>query len=363
MRGSQQSAQWEFDLPASHGQPLDAPGRPPAHRDFLRSHDALVGEIPNEAARWRRRHNYYLNCLRDVDRNIAAVLDELEASGQMDRTIILLTADHGDMDGSHQLHAKGAVAYREQNHVPLIVVHPDHAGGKQCAAITSHLDLAATPVGLTGTAPEKRACIANGLPGKDLSGLLSAPESADLNAVHPGVLFNYNMFAYIDGDYLNKAIDYVQKGGNPKALKEAGIVPDMKKRGAVRSVYDGRYVFARYFSPKQQKPAEEPRSVVPAQRRGAVRHRSGSARDDESRDGSGAQRRADPRHERQAQCPDRCRGGEGPWPDAAGRRGCGLGGHGEDDGALSQGCRQARSRTIQGVTSGGFRDPGLLLGP
>ena len=26
--------QWEFDLPASHAQPLDAPGRPAAHRDF-----------------------------------------------------------------------------------------------------------------------------------------------------------------------------------------------------------------------------------------------------------------------------------------------------------------------------------------
>ena len=38
--------------------------------------------------------------------------------------IVILTADHGDMDGAHQLHAKGAVAYREQNHVPLIVAHP-----------------------------------------------------------------------------------------------------------------------------------------------------------------------------------------------------------------------------------------------
>ena len=41
------------------------------------------------------------------------------------------------------------------------------------------------------------------------------------------------------------------KGGKPDQLKAAGIVPDMMKRGAVRSVYDGRYVFARYFSPKQ----------------------------------------------------------------------------------------------------------------
>jgi arylsulfatase len=43
----------------------------------------------------------------------------------------------------------------------------------------------------------------------------------------------------------------MRKGGNPKELKAAGIVPDLMKRGAVRSVYDGRYMFARYFSPKQ----------------------------------------------------------------------------------------------------------------
>jgi len=43
----------------------------------------------------------------------------------------------------------------------------------------------------------------------------------------------------------------MQKGGKPDQLKAAGIVPDVMKRGAVRSVYDGRYVFTRYFSPKQ----------------------------------------------------------------------------------------------------------------
>jgi arylsulfatase len=243
--------QWEFGLPRSHAQPLDAPGRPPAHRDFLRSHDALVGSIPNEEARWRRRHNYYLNCLRDVDRNIATVLGELDASGLAGRTIVVLTADHGDMDGAHQLHAKGAVAYREQNNVPLIISHPAHAGGRQCRAISSHLDLAPTLVSFTGVEPGKRSAIVRELPGKDLSGLLAAPGDAGANAVHEGLLFNYNMFAYADGDFLNKAVDYIHGGGNPKELKNAGIVPDMMKRGAVRSVYDGRHVFARYFSPKQ----------------------------------------------------------------------------------------------------------------
>jgi arylsulfatase len=243
--------QWEFDLPASHGQPIDAPGRPAAHRDFLRSHDALVGNIPNEPDRWRRRHNYYLNCLRDADRNIASVLAELDAAGLTDNTIIVLTADHGDMDGAHQLHAKGAVAYREQNHVPLIISHPAVTGGGQCRAVTSHLDIAPTLVAMTGVPAERRQAIVKGLPGKDLSGLLAAPAAAGLNALHEGVLFNYNMFAYLDGDYLLKAVAFVQQGGDPKKLKDAGMTPDMSKRGAVRSVYDGRYVFSRYFSPRQ----------------------------------------------------------------------------------------------------------------
>ncbi|RZI44262.1 twin-arginine translocation pathway signal protein [Herbaspirillum sp. HC18] len=243
--------QWNFTLPSSHAQALDAPGRPAAHRDFLRSHDALVGAIPDEESRWRRRHNYYLNCMRDVDRNIAAVLAELDAAGLADKTIVILTSDHGDMDGAHQLHAKGAVSYREQNNVPLIISHPAYQGGKQCRAVTSHLDIAPTLVALTGAPSDKRAGIVKGLPGKDFSGLLAAPEKADVNAVRDGALFCYNMLAYLDGDFLLRAMAYVQDGGKPDQLKSAGIRPDLMKRGAVRSVYDGRYTFARYFSPKQ----------------------------------------------------------------------------------------------------------------
>jgi len=243
--------QWSFGLPSSHFQALDAPGRPPAHADFLRSHDALVGKIPSEDARWRRRHNYYLNCVRDADRNIEAILAELDAAGLTDRTIVIFTADHGDMDGAHQLHAKGAVAYREQNNVPLIVSHPAYAGGKECKAITSHLDLAPTLLGFTGASAEQRSGIARSLPGKDFSALLAAPDRAPLNAVRDAMLFNYNMFAYLDGEYLERVVAFMAQGGNPKEFARSGARPDMMKRGAVRSVYDGRYVFSRYFSPKQ----------------------------------------------------------------------------------------------------------------
>jgi len=242
---------WDFQFPASHSQPLGAPGRPAAHREFLRSHDALIGNIADEEPRWRRRHNYYLNCIRDVDRNIASLLAELDAASLTDRTIVILTADHGDMDGAHMLHAKGALAYREQNNVPLIISHPAYAGGKRCQALTSHLDLAPTLIAFANPPPDKRGLITGKLPGKDFSGLFAAPERAETNAVRDAILYNYNMFAYLDGEFLEKGVAFLQGGGNPKELAASGVRPDMMKRGALRSSFDGRFVFTRYFSPKE----------------------------------------------------------------------------------------------------------------
>jgi arylsulfatase len=247
--------QWGFSLPQTYPQRLDAPGRPAAHAEYLRSHDTLVGHIPNEEWRWRDRHNYYLNCLRDVDRSIASLLDELEALGLASNTIIVMTADHGDLDGAHRMHSKGATAYREQNNVPLIVVHPGHAGGKRCRAVTSHLDIAPTLLGMTNASTEKRAAIAKDLPGKDFSPLLAAPEKASHAAIRDGSLYCYNMFAYIDGEFMEKVVAMLQQpDGKAKlqsAAQEGRMRPDLTKRGAIRGVYDGRYRFARYFSPKQ----------------------------------------------------------------------------------------------------------------
>jgi len=247
--------QWAFNLAKTYTQPLDAPGRPPAHIDYLKSHDAMVGHIANEDWRWRKRHNYYLNCLRDVDRNIVPLLDELEALELASNTIIVLTADHGDLDGAHRLHSKGATSYREQNNVPLIVVHPAHSGGRRCKAVTSHLDLAPTLVGLTGAGADKKAAIVKGLQGKDFSPLLAVPEKATSTSVRDGVLYCYNMLAYIDGDFAQKAVQLLrQPDGRAKvqaATKDGSLRPDLSKRGAIRSVFDGRYQFTRYFSPKQ----------------------------------------------------------------------------------------------------------------
>lgn len=248
--------QWQFDLPATFRQPLNAPGRPAAHADYIRSHDGLVGRIAEEDEwRWRRRHNYYLNCLRDADRSMLTLLDELDVLGLASNTIVVFTADHGDLDGAHRLHGKGATSYREQNQVPLIVVHPAYAGGKRCRAVTTHLDIVPTLVNLSGADAARKAALTRDLPGKDFSPLLAAPEKAGADAVRSGALYVYNMFAYIDGDFMARAVAMMaQPDGKARvqaAAKDGSLRPDLGKRGAIRSVFDGRYQFTRYFSPKQ----------------------------------------------------------------------------------------------------------------
>jgi arylsulfatase len=243
--------QWDFELPTSFSQALDAPGRPAAHTDHTIGNDVMTGPIPvNETWRWRKRHNFYLNALRDVDRHIMTVLDELEDRGLAANTIVILTSDHGELGGAHQMTGKGATSYREQNNVPLIVAHPAYAGGKRCQAVTTHLDIAPTLISLTNASPETKAAIAKDLPGKDFSPVLAAPEQTGLDTVRDGQLFCFNMFAMLDGDFLLQARDLLKQGG-PEKIKEAGLRPDMMKRGAIRSVFDGRYQFTRYFSPKQ----------------------------------------------------------------------------------------------------------------
>jgi arylsulfatase len=63
------------------------------------------------------------------------------------------------------------------------------------------------------------------------------------------------MFAYIDGEFMEKVVSVLQQPDGMAKLKEAAksgtMRPDLRKRGAIRCLFDGRYRFARYFSPKQ----------------------------------------------------------------------------------------------------------------
>jgi arylsulfatase len=206
----------------------------------------MVGHIPRERDRFKRYQDYYFNCLRDMDVQLGRLLDELEGLGQLENTVIIYTADHGELGGAHGLHGKGAAPYREQNNVPLIIAHPDRPGGEPCQALTSHIDLLPTVIGMSGLDADREAEVTDGLPGHNLAPLLMDPVAAGVEALRSEVLWAYNMFLYLDPAFMAAAAEARRAGKKPT------VRPDLVGiRGAIRSTVDGRYRYSRYFAPKQ----------------------------------------------------------------------------------------------------------------
>jgi arylsulfatase A-like enzyme len=239
-------------LPATRGQPFDAPGRPRGQKIYQEVQDVLVGAWPDEDRRWRLLRNYYYNCIRDCDQEVVRVLDALKANGMDKNTIIVFTADHGELGGNHQMRGKGNCAYRQQNHLPLMIVHPAYPGGKACKAVTSQVDLAPTLLALTGADPAALQKAGADLAGRSFSALMATPEKASFDSLRPASLFNYNMLSFQDAKWARKMEEYMRSAKVPVAQKIKELIkvePDFHDRCGIRSGFDGRYRFSRYFSP------------------------------------------------------------------------------------------------------------------
>ena len=96
------------------------PGRPRAQLTYRIGWSTFLGEIPvDDTAMWNTYYNYYLNLIRDNDHNLQDVLDTLSALGLWDSTVVMRTADHGELGGSHgALRGKGPLPFEQESHVP-----------------------------------------------------------------------------------------------------------------------------------------------------------------------------------------------------------------------------------------------------
>lgn len=242
---------WNAALPATLRQPTTETGRPPAHGEFNRAWGYTLGTIPMEDARWRRFNDFYFNSLLAVDQQLNRILDELDAQGLSENTIIVFTSDHGEMGGAHGLRGKGPFAYQEAIHLPLFISHPDVKGHQNCKALTGHIDMVPTILSMCGAGPGKSGELAGReLPGKDFSSLFNRPGAAGVHEIRESILFTYSGIATNDSELTRIVSEARAAGQDPKAaVKAAGYRPNMKKRGSVRTVFDGRYKFSRYFAP------------------------------------------------------------------------------------------------------------------
>jgi arylsulfatase A-like enzyme len=108
-----------------------------------------------------------LRMLAAVDDGVGELLKVLEATGQLERTVIVFTSDHGYWYGEHGLSVERRLAYEEGIRIPLFIRYPKliKAGSRRNQVVLT-LDFAPTLAELAG------ADVPAGLHGKSFVSLL-----------------------------------------------------------------------------------------------------------------------------------------------------------------------------------------------
>jgi len=115
---------------------------------------------PADPARHGLLQASYYGLMNEVDDNLDRLFAALRASGDWDRTLIVLTSDHGEQMGDHWM--LGKAGYFDQSyHVPLIVRDPDQRAdltrGRVFDVFSEHVDLMPTLLDWIGL-PAPRQC-------------------------------------------------------------------------------------------------------------------------------------------------------------------------------------------------------------
>jgi arylsulfatase A-like enzyme/Tfp pilus assembly protein PilF len=103
----------------------------------------------------QRAADPYDNEVAFADAQLARLFDRLRAAGQLDRTLIVALADHGESLGDHGEATHGLFAYDATLRIPLIVAGPAiHAA--TCDAAAAQADVLPTVLDLLGIQPPSR---------------------------------------------------------------------------------------------------------------------------------------------------------------------------------------------------------------
>jgi len=134
----------------------DLSTKPAAQASYQASYAQWMQPILNDPLTLNQYFRYYYQLQKNVDDQMMTVFQALRASKFKDNTLVIFTSDHGDLLGAHYgMHQKWYTAYDEAIRVPLIIYnkklfpHP-----RSVDALTSHIDLLPTLLGLAGIDPE-----------------------------------------------------------------------------------------------------------------------------------------------------------------------------------------------------------------
>ncbi len=119
---------------------------PPAPRDSRKLLDRLIAEVlpatgPVPADLAQTVIDQYDTSIANFDEQFGRLLADLQARGLMDNTVLVVTSDHGEFFGEHQLVEHSKDVYQEVLQVPLAILWPDKQHGDVLSDMVSSCDL------------------------------------------------------------------------------------------------------------------------------------------------------------------------------------------------------------------------------
>jgi choline-sulfatase len=145
----------EIEPPATVGEDLST--KPTVQAQFLKLFNAS-GPIPTR--RMKRNYlNFYGNLMKSSDAYLVKLLNTLESEGLLDNTLVIATADHGEMGTAHGgMRQKNFNVYEEAIRVPLVYSNPRlFKKPRTNHALVSHVDFLPTLATLIGAPASARS--------------------------------------------------------------------------------------------------------------------------------------------------------------------------------------------------------------
>jgi arylsulfatase A-like enzyme len=196
----------------------DLSSKPTAQQNFLTLSEFGLGPLPNDDAK-RNYLNFYGNLMKETDNYLVQILNTLDAQGLFDNTLIIYTADHGEMGMTHGgMRQKNFNFYEETIRVPLVYSNPNLYGkAKKTDVIVSHVDFLTTIANLFNV-PDSARGVTRGV---DYSKCVLNPKSKGVQS--------YTVFTFDDFQSGQASGPYVPPPNH------------------ISSIREGRYKLARYY--------------------------------------------------------------------------------------------------------------------
>ncbi|MEM8712710.1 MAG: sulfatase-like hydrolase/transferase [Planctomycetota bacterium] len=207
-----------IELPASAYDPID---RLPHFYRRLRGNldrNHAIATAPEYIEATRR----YWELVLSIDDNVQRILDVLESRGEIDSTVIIVTADNGQLLGEHGIQQKG-ISYEPSIRIPFALRYPPvTASGGASRSLALNVDLFPTLMELCGVTTSTP------VDGMSLVPALRDPDAAVRSAfLYAGPQWNNGAMderAVIDGDL--KLIRFVAADGSQDVLYDRALDAD-----------------------------------------------------------------------------------------------------------------------------------------